>query len=201
MSIIVLNGPPGSGKDTVADFLSANYGFNHIAFKDELYKEAARVSGLPYDFLKFLATDRKLKELPNSNFTLSGRNVSPREFLIHVSENIIKPLKGLGYFGEKTAERADHFDKVAISDGGFEEEFYPLVDLAADSGRPLLVVHLFKEGCSFEGDSRDYLSRTFLETFTGPDAHLELCLTELHNTQSSAQEFAEYAARELKLWI
>lgn len=199
--IIVLNGPPGSGKDTIAEFLAKLYGYSHIAFKDELYKEASRVSGLPYSFVKFLATDRKLKDLPNSNFTVSGRNVSPREFLIHVSENIIKPLKGKDYFGIKTAEKADNFSNVVISDGGFEEEFYPLADLASNSNRGLLVVHLFKEGCTFEGDSRKYLTREFLEGLSATDLDLELDLVEVYNIQPTVQEFTAYASEVLKRWI
>ena len=37
-NILILNGCPGSGKDTVSDYLVANYNYKTIAFKDSAYK-------------------------------------------------------------------------------------------------------------------------------------------------------------------
>ena len=47
MKILFLNGPPGSGKDSLADFLAASLGIRHLKFSAPL-KEAAHVLlGLP----------------------------------------------------------------------------------------------------------------------------------------------------------
>lgn len=42
--IIGLNGPIGAGKDTVADFLAAHYGYHKIGFSDPVYESLWRLN-------------------------------------------------------------------------------------------------------------------------------------------------------------
>lgn len=51
MRIIGLHGPARSGKDTIADYLVATYGFMKFAFSDALYREVANAYGLPDESL------------------------------------------------------------------------------------------------------------------------------------------------------
>ena len=149
---IILNGPPNSGKDTIADIMVAECGYTKHQMKDTLYAEtAAYFQCSPEAFIK-VAMDRNDKERPFS--MLNG--LTPREALIHVSETVIKPTYGKGYFGRAQAQVC--FDrnsqKAVFSDGGFKEEVVPLLGIF----ETVVIFHLHKEGASFEGDSRAYVT-------------------------------------------
>lgn len=169
INVIILNGPPSSGKDTLADILICELEarspgqVHHLRFKDELYAATAEHYGVSLDYLMKVATDTELKELPREPLG----NISPREALIHVSENIIKPQYGDGYFGSQLAKRilSMHNRHVygwhlrsdlyfVISDSGFYEELYALLNSRIDT---MVFVKLGREGTSFKNDSRKYL--------------------------------------------
>lgn len=168
--VTILNGPPGSGKDTLADMLieEAKAGgvknVHHLRFKDVLYQETAEHFDVPIGYLIEVASDTIQKEKPLS--VLQGK--TPREALIHVSENIIKPLHGDDYFGRKTKEKmlslvsGDEFEinYFVISDSGFYEELYALCGPHIDD---LIFVKIHRDGHSFKGDSRKYLSTGVVE--------------------------------------
>lgn len=61
MQLIGLAGAPGSGKDTVADYLVEQYGFVKFSFSDALYEEVAA----GFDVLKITLHDRALKDQPH----------------------------------------------------------------------------------------------------------------------------------------
>lgn len=78
---VVLNGPPGCGKDTLANMLSRDGVFVKHQFKDALYEHTAKHFQVDLDkFIKF-ASDRDLKD-SKSLAGLGGR--TPRQALIHV---------------------------------------------------------------------------------------------------------------------
>jgi dephospho-CoA kinase len=65
MTVIVLVGKKGSGKDTVADHLTKSYGFERIAFADNVRRAVSLIYDLPFERLKGLtAEDRKWREEP-----------------------------------------------------------------------------------------------------------------------------------------
>ena len=166
--IIILNGPPGVGKDTIANALDAQHGVMHMRVKDELYRNAYELflkTMMPRDIrqrglspAEFVAacTDRELKEKPMKWLN----DLSPREALIFTSEKVFKPVLGNDYYGKAAARRADvvlnnnapGVKNIVFSDGGFREE----VDAIA-SCHDVLLVRLHREGFTFEGDSRSYL--------------------------------------------
>lgn len=158
-SIILLNGPKESGKDTLARLVNERADYVHMEFKARLYEIGAKMAGLPLGDYIWLCVDRSAKEAPTP--LLGGK--SPREHLIWVSEGVIKPLCGEGYFGlhlaDKVAFEIDMFGEGAVvSDSGFLEELIPIVGLDESYHVNVHVVRLHKEGCSFAGDSRDYLT-------------------------------------------
>lgn len=153
--ILILNGPPGCGKDALARFLVENVKTaKHLMFKESLYKLSLDAAGLQSHYTE-LFTDRQLKEsVTTSPFYVAGQKVSPRQWLIHISENLIKPNFGKSFFGDKAASivEASNAKLFVFSDGGFKEEILPLIAVGH-----VTIIQIKRPGCSFEGDSRDWL--------------------------------------------
>lgn len=160
---LILNGPPGAGKDTIADIL-AGMGYDKHMMKETLYIDTANFFNVDVDELTERATDRILKEEPWHKLLLRSTDhyrdihitrVSPREALIHVSENIIKPSQGPDYFGKAAANRCIErkSDLAVFSDGGFAAEIPPIQAIYDKT----LILRLRREGFDYAGDSRSYL--------------------------------------------
>lgn len=89
--IIVLNAPPGAGKDTIAKRMAeASKVFKLASMKEPMWDIAKAVLGSKYDEFVSLYNDRETKE--KSCEFLGG--LSPRQFFIHISEQWCKPLFG-----------------------------------------------------------------------------------------------------------
>lgn len=144
--VVILNGPPGVGKDTLGAKL-IRYGFEPVAFKEHLYEATADYYGLPLEPFVKIASHRTWKEIPSP--LLNGK--SPREALIHVSEDIMKPQYGNRVFGEVVSEVCFNYPYCVITDGGFKEEMQ-----AVEDNHELVVIRLHRNGCTFDGDSRSY---------------------------------------------
>lgn len=151
---VILNGPPHSGKDTLAELLSV-FGFKQMAMKTQLYIDTAKYFGIQLEKLIIAASDRELKEHPWQRLKLGNMVLSPRDALIHVSEKCIKPTQGDDYFGKAAARACTEAGAplVVFSDGGFASEIKPLEEVF----REVVIFHLHRAGCSFAGDSRSYL--------------------------------------------
>jgi hypothetical protein len=156
--IVILNGPPGCGKDTLADGTHKYFGQRQM-FKNALYDLTFTHFGLDSTLLEFeyfkdmLCNDRVLKELPNKLFEYEGKWLSPREALIHTSEVIAKPLFGDDVFGKYLSDKLTA-SRVIITDGGFDAEIESLRKL----GYFIKIVQLHGRG-NFDGDSRGYISK------------------------------------------
>lgn len=161
-TVIIFNAPPNSGKDACCEYLGERYGAHHTYFKKSLYDVAAKTSGLRLEYIKSVCTDRKYKEFPNAFMVVNREQVTPRQYLIHVSENVVKPLLGKSYFGNKIAEEIVNTPNnlIVVSDGGFEEELLPLLNLPDTK---VIVVRLYRDGCNFNNDSRKYFTDEFLD--------------------------------------
>lgn len=62
--------------------------------------------------------DRSVKEVPHIDLG----HMSCREAMIYVSETIVKPKRGLDFFGNQVANEIDLNKNYAISDGGFVDD-------------------------------------------------------------------------------
>lgn len=150
--VIILNGPAGCGKDTLAMALvEMGFAKGATSFKNPMFNIALAALG-PDAYHEFLDgyDDRARKEKPEG--FLNG--LSRRQFMIAISEQFIKPVLGSDYFGKYLAENLPDGDDVfVVSDGGFASEVAPIVA----AGHDVRIVRLHREGYTFEGDSRGYL--------------------------------------------
>ena len=150
--IVLLNGPPGCGKDTLADALEmASEDVNRCSFKDPLYDLVAAQHDMGVGQFIKLATQRDTKESSMSALWFK----TPRGALIHMSEKIIKPTFGKDAFGKLAAKQIVEGCTNVFSDSGFMEEAEPLFDVVPWA--EVLLVRIHKRG-TFEGDSRNYLN-------------------------------------------
>lgn len=152
---VILNGPPGVGKDTLADLLS-KHGFAKHEFKAQLYKETAQLFNVELDEFKRRCTHRELKETPWDKLDhITGNPTTPRQAMIHTSEHYIKPTKGETYFGDAAAQACQDAGEsfVVFSDGGFSHEMPPILNLFKHT----IICRLHRPGFDFSNDSRDYL--------------------------------------------
>lgn len=200
-TFVLFNGAPNSGKDTAADLMcDVIFGEGvRLNFKDALYKETAKFFNVPLPIAVDLFKSRELKELPSRRFKLGldlsnvswvkrmflwlrgykPKYLSPRQALIHVSENVIKPLYGDDYFGQEMLKAAENYletEFVFAGDSGFLSELEPLVE----AGHKVVVIQMHRDGCTFKGDSRNYIEQDDVE-------HLGIKVIKLDNNESLEQ--------------
>jgi hypothetical protein len=176
--VIVLNGPPGSGKDVIAKALKVGFGYTHVEMKKRLHELAIVMSGVSkYQWHKRYK-DRTLKETPWDKlplaYLLTGdipvtgelKFMTQRQYLIYISEVVMKPAFGQDYFGKAALEHMNagveaawgslkHKKGFVFSDGGFEVE---INTIRQDKKFKIFLIHLFREGCDFSKDSRSYIN-------------------------------------------
>lgn len=175
LKVVVFNSAPRSGKNIAADYMcntintqDSNLVAYHKAFKDELFKICANTLGISVEEYQ-TDYDRQtpdkvwwMKDLvsisTSASMKVQGEKklYSQREFLIHMSENVIKPSFGKDAFGKAFVNSLPEEGIVFVSDSGFPEELQPVIDHVGAEN--VLVIRIQREGCSFEGDSRDYLT-------------------------------------------
>ena len=190
-TVVVLNGPPNCGKDTLADML-VEYGLHKHQMKEQLYIDTAKEFGVDLTWLTRKASDRVSKEVHHRDLILNGMPISPRQALIFTSENIIKPNHGDDYYGQAAVNRcrARNSTLAVFSDGGFQSEIEPL----QKAYHNVIIFRLHREGHTFEGDSRAYLE--------GFDNTYDISLVDGKPTQGLADILAvldSYIGNALKI--
>lgn len=147
MRIILLNGPPHSGKDTLGKILYQKHSFATI----EKFAAPIRAAMCALFGIK----DEEIERLKNQ-VMMGGKTL--REWMIGFSEYYAKVYGGKKVFGELMLRRLDERPElrtVIITDSGFAEEAEVLIErYGADN---VALVHIHRDGCDFNGDSRSYL--------------------------------------------
>ena len=124
--IIILNGPPQCGKDTLANFLFSMFeNVVHVKFANELKTMTHRLYNT--DSQQADAYEA-LKQVLSEDF----HGLTPRQSYINVSESYVKKFHGKDFFGKQLCRTIDSLPKnentiFIVSDGGFIEEVIPLV--------------------------------------------------------------------------
>ena len=158
--IVIFNGPPASGKDEAASLFKDNYGFGNLSFKYQLFKETIKHFDVDKRWFMEGYNDRAQKE--KAEFALQG--MSRRDAMVHVSEDIIKPKKGLDYFGKSVAEEIEEDKNYALADGWFVEELEPIIEKVGTEN--IVIVQLTREGCDYSSDSRKYFNGNLINETT-----------------------------------
>jgi hypothetical protein len=186
MKIVIMNGPPGSGKDEATNYIVTKYHTAfHFSFKRRLVDLTQALYGVSkWDWFNWYT--REGKELPRAE--LGGK--SCREALIFVSEKVVKPNFGSQYFGKQEANFISFalerdYDIAVSSDGGFQEEVYPLIDKFGKEN--IYVIQLHRDGCSYENDSRNYLP-LYIANETYKINNVGTLQTLYHNIDTVMQE-------------
>lgn len=163
--IVLLNGPPRCGKDTAAmgllnHFHSQKRNAYHHKFASPLADGLRGMFGIDpgrWMYLYATAKEEACDEL---------LGMSPREAMIWLSEDVMKPEFGGDVFGRLAANAITTLPSgtIVISDCGFPKEIVPVALLPSVGWRNLLIVNVHRPGCSFKGDSRGYISPENLRT-------------------------------------
>lgn len=151
MNIVLLNGPPRVGKDTIGrNIARLSDSYDTAAFAAELKDAVHQAFGLNVPTMHF----DKMKDVPRPEFF----GETPRNIYIAFSERFMKPLFGQGVFGRMLVKTlmgmAEAGIKLAaITDSGFTEEADEILKVFPNT----LLLRLHRKGCTFQGDSRSHI--------------------------------------------
>lgn len=164
--LFIMNAPPRAGKDTLANRLKVTLHREDVLTDKVSFK--AGLEYVAYSMLKVAGVyDWQWDEIYQNNkdepLELLG-GMSPRQFYIHLSESVMKPIFGSDVFANYMLSRIEDSQRVAYrnsqcvflcSDGGFVEELETTI--RAFKGK-VIVLQWDSEGCSFAADSRSKLN-------------------------------------------
>ena len=164
--IIMFNAPPQSGKDTCADEIVKHFkGVRKVNFKDSLYKRSAAILGYDLSFWTSICQNNELKDKPMTNIrtgTKHIRSATPRDMLIAVAENVIKPefVNNIFAVDALNSIRQHMLNNIGgnifvMPDCGFDYEAD--VIKGAFPNAKVVVVQIEREGHTFDNDSRDWV--------------------------------------------
>ncbi len=166
--ILLVNGPPEAGKDTVGQVLADNYkGRVYVTKMAKALKERTHSlyglfnsvtrEPLEHDFFE------DCKNQPHRWFF----GLSPREAYIAVAERLMKPLHGERFWGELLVEdiglHGSNADLIVVTDSGFSQEAQPLIEKFG--AHRISLIHLMRKGKDFSSDSRSYISLPDCDTY------------------------------------
>ena len=122
----------------------------HLDFDEHYYLEEMLGYNLTDEW-----EDGHPRLLGNTSGSLCEVNLSIREAMIYISEVIMKPRMGSGYFGVARAKAIQEGEIAVDSSTGFVEELPPLIERLGQEN--ILLIRVHREGATFEGDSRNYI--------------------------------------------
>lgn len=157
--IILLNGPAGSGKDTIGRFLVDKLNKAGIyKFADPIKKAVAALFDLSPEEYQFYFETQQGKNNPSPRFN----NKTPREWLISFSEDFAKKNGGPQIFGKilgdklRTNFSSGVIESAVVTDSGFLPEAEAVLNTFGNEV-DVYLIRLNRTGYKFDGDSRGYI--------------------------------------------
>lgn len=163
MNLLLLSGPPSSGKDTIAKFLYEQY-HDHLnisqfvfeRFSMPLKTSFSAISNTSHnDFYENSVYESKKDEI------IPWLGCSYRQYQINLSEKHFKPLYGEDIFARLFVARLEGYSKdatIVVPDLGFqiETDYLEKMDKALNLER-VLIIRCHRPGYDFSNDSRSYI--------------------------------------------
>lgn len=149
--IILLNGPPGSGKDTIANILVEKYQGVNLKFTTPIRNAVCAL---------FDISDSELDIQKNRAIDIKKSNYRIRDVMISIGEEIIKPNLSKDWFGERLVSliqnKYSDQDLIIVSDLGFIRELEVLYLNLKDTYE-FELWKIYRTGKDFSKDSRSYI--------------------------------------------
>lgn len=204
MKIIITNGPPRSGKDTMCGLIREGItgcDLIPLSYKKTLYVGVARRYGLSVEAVYQMNADTLIKDEPSDLF--GGKSV--RQALIFESEEVIKKKygpQGVAIQTFKLLEEEYGIERLKnavlyCSDGGFNSELFAAYDYFGIGVEDVYILRMLREGCSFEGDSREFLDNP--DVIIHNDSNLDHLKSYLPRIQSFCEGFVNITSRMVHL--
>lgn len=168
--ILLVNGPPRSGKDTVGRIVSELVPDVHVTKFAHALKSATHALFLglhgEFDKLDMSSMEDNCLVCSDDAYYEAQKDVpgmvrffgiTPRKAYILVSEVLCKPTLGKQVFGDILADAIERRSEeyIVVTDSGFVEEAGPLVKRFGVENMDLAQVS--RPGCNFRDDSRSYI--------------------------------------------
>lgn len=155
MFIVCFNGPPYSGKDTMARMLADHMDSQSVVVPTRVVSLSMPLRRLAYQMVGQTYTPSNYAEFKETFFEQFQR--TGRQLMIDVSEKFLKLEYGSDVMAKLLLSELNGFHGVAlIADSGFQCEVQPLVDAVGAAN--LYVAQIERDGCSFKNDSREWVS-------------------------------------------
>lgn len=146
--IILLNGAPQSGKDTLAHYLEKELKAKHLKYAANVRE----VAGIIHPKVNFW--DETIKDIALECLSFQ----TPREVLIKIGMSLRTGLDK-NVWVESLAEKieAEYWGKTVavISDCGFQNEVDVMIQRFGEQN--VLLVQVYRDGYTFENDCRNYV--------------------------------------------
>jgi hypothetical protein len=154
-NIVLIQGPPRSGKDTIGRFIMTELMNNHNK-PVRLMKFAAPVNAWMMSNFGVDCNDGHSKSTPCA--ALGG--LTRRQVAIKYSEEFMKPTFGDDIFGKFASNSIDNFDdnwhSFVFTDSGFKPEGEVIIN--EYGAKICTIIKVYREGKSFKDDSRSFWS-------------------------------------------
>lgn len=154
MYIVIFNGPPRSGKDTLARMVADHMdSCVKVPVKEDSLSLPLRL--IAYGMVSRTYNCDSYEDFKKEFFPRLNR--TGRELMIDASEKFLKVCYGQPVMADLLVMRNQNFDGVLlIRDGGFQLEVDTLASIVGVEN--VYIVRMHREGCDFSQDSREYVS-------------------------------------------
>lgn len=160
MYIVAFNGPPESGKDTMADMLADHMDKQGVSLPVRMESLSLPLRKIAYStvgyptFPESMLAGEWYASFKRAHFRLLG--VTGRQLMIDVSEKFLKPTYGIEVMAKLLLERNEGFHGILlIRDSGFQIEVDPLIQAVGHTN--LYVANVERKGKTFANDSREWV--------------------------------------------